>query len=155
MVDELVPDDDVDGGLLPEVAGLLLGECGQVGGTLLFMGVLLVFFVFLSGDSSSSRLFFSLLWLCGGYGVGLGMVWCVSGRGFGWWESGSVYRSVQVDLGVVMVLQGTSMGRWSSSGVWGWCCRRWGGGNSVHVDLGMAMVVLGTTMGDWSSSGIC
>ena len=62
MVDELVPDDDVDGGLLPEVAGLLLGECGHGGGTLLFMGVL-IFFVFLNGDSSSSNLFFSLLWL--------------------------------------------------------------------------------------------
>ena len=62
MVAELVPEDDVDGGLLPEVDGLLLGECGHGGGTLLFMGVP-NFLVFLKGDSSSSKLLFSLLWL--------------------------------------------------------------------------------------------
>ena len=40
MVDELVPDDDVDGGLLPEVAGLLLGEDVHGGGVLVFIFIL-------------------------------------------------------------------------------------------------------------------
>ena len=78
MVDELVPVDSVDGvPLLPEDAGLLLGEDGQVGCTLLFMGVLLVFMVFLKGDlgfSFSSKMFFSLL--CVGVVMVGAWAWC-------------------------------------------------------------------------------
>ena len=55
--------DDDNGGLLSEVAGLLLGEDVHGGGILVFMGVVELFLSFLSGEVifSSSILFVSLL----------------------------------------------------------------------------------------------
>ena len=75
---ELVLVDDDDGvALLPEAAGLVLGEDGQGEGLLLFMGVECFFLVFLSGDlvfSSSSCLFLSLL--CDGVVMVWDWAWC-------------------------------------------------------------------------------
>ena len=50
-------------GLLPDVAGLLLGEDDQEEGDLVFMGVVELFFSFLRGEViySSSLLFTNLL----------------------------------------------------------------------------------------------
>ena len=116
MVDELVPVDDVDGvPLLPEVAGLLLGEDGQVGGILLFMGVLLVFLVFLRGDvvfSSSSSLFFSLLW------GGVVVVWA-----WAWW--GVCLAGVWGGGGVVVCI---TVSRWTWAWPWWYWGLSWGAG---------------------------
>ena len=82
MVDELVPAGSVDGvPLLPDDAGLLLGEEGHVGCILLFMGVfLVVFLVFLSGDLgslASSKPFFITLLCMGVVVVMVGAwAWC-------------------------------------------------------------------------------
>ena len=103
MVVALILVDDDDGGLLPEVAGLLLGEDGHVGGVLLFMGVVEFFFVFLSGEvvfSSPSSLFFSLL--CDG----VALVWA-----WAWW---GVFLTRVVDgMGVLVCV-------WVSRWAWSW-----------------------------------
>ena len=75
----LVDDDD---GLLPEVAGLLLGEDGHGAGVLVFIGVVELFLSFLSGEVvfSSSILFMSLLW----DGVAWVWAWAWWGTPLGW-----------------------------------------------------------------------
>ena len=111
MVAELVPDDDVDGGLLPEVAGLLLGECGHGGGTLLFMGVP-NFLVFLMGDASSSKVLFSLLWLL------VVMVWVLA------W-CGVCLAGV---LGGGGMEVGVTVSRWTWARSWWYRVPSWGAG---------------------------
>ena len=109
MVAELILVDDDDGGaLLPEVAGLLLGEDGQVGGVLLFMGVVEVFLVFLSGEvvfSSPSSLFLSLL--CDGVALVWAWAWC-----------GACLTGVWGGVGVVVCIP---VSRWA----WAWSWLSW------------------------------
>ena len=75
-------------GLLPDVAGLLLGEDDQGEGGLVFMGVVELFLSFLRGEDifSSSLLFTNLLfdgvawvWALAWWGTSLG--WVVDGVG--------------------------------------------------------------------------
>ena len=75
----LVDDDD---GLLPEVAGLLLGEDGHGVCVLVFIGVVELCLSFLSGEVvfSSSILFMSLLW----DGVAWVWAWAWWGTPLGW-----------------------------------------------------------------------
>ena len=159
MVVELVPVDSVDGvSLLPDDAGLLLGEDGHVGFILLFMVVVIVvFLVFLSGDIgclASSKPFFSTLLCMGVVVVMVGAwAWCLASLAVGLSGEG------MVEWGTVS-RRAWAWAWWSLGLPWGagprlvsgdggvGCCGRCNGW------VGLVMVVLGTAMGHRSYSGV-